>query len=346
MKPKVEFADPMPDWFIPVLEKLAATETLTAPDRRVQLGLGFDAWYLPKNQVINLFEKVKSLGVRVITSHYIRAGGNDSARLPAILQDYGQLGRGIVLSHAGGATAEDAQLMKQAGAYVSCTPSSELAMGVGPPVVFRHDLHGIDSVCSFGIDSQGISSSSLVNEMRTGLQYARGINNTFYQKQGQLPRRIHHTTHEAFNMGTLGGARALCMEDKIGSIAVGKKADLVVFTASSPAMIAAAEQDPVMAVVLHSSIGDVEDVIVDGVMRKRNGKLLPLEETVKWEERAGEFQQGKTEEPGITWSVVASKVLEIQKRFTDKLPGYDVTAVQDTMVGMFGYKMAAGDEGL
>ncbi|KAF4963481.1 hypothetical protein FSARC_8530 [Fusarium sarcochroum] len=220
-------------------------------------------------------------------------------------------------------------------------------MCVGPPVVFRDGLQGMDSVCSFGIDSHAISSSSL-NEMRTGLQHARGINSTSHQKQGQLPRRVHHTTHEAFTMGNLGGARALCMEDQIGSIAVGKKADLVFFfffLTFSPAMIAGAQQDPVMAIVLHSSIGDVEDVIVYGVLRKRNGKLLSLDAVTEWKDQAGEFVQRKTEESEISWNVAASKVLEMQKRFMDKLPRYDMAALQDTMVGMFGYKMAAGDEG-
>lgn len=45
------------------------------------------------------------------------------------------------------------------------------------------------------------------------------------------------------------------MEDKIGSIAVGKKAELVVFDGLSPAMFGAAEQDPVTAIVLARASG-------------------------------------------------------------------------------------------
>ncbi|KAH7007697.1 hypothetical protein EDB80DRAFT_684909 [Ilyonectria destructans] len=66
------------------------------------------------------------------------------------------------------------------------------------------------------------------------------------------------------------------MEDKFGSIAEGKLADLVIFDANSPEMLCAAEQDPVAAIVLHSSIGNVETVIVDGIIRKRGWKLVDM----------------------------------------------------------------------
>lgn len=333
-KPQPKFADFIPDWFIPVLEKLSRSRALSEGDRRMQLGLGFDGWFLPKDVVLDLFNRAKSLGVKVTTSHYVRPLGEKSPRLPAMLSEYGLLGRGMVASHGGGATVEDVQLLKESGAYFSSTPNSELSMAVGPPVVFRDDLPGADSVSSFGIDCSSITSSSLVNEMRVGLQHARGLDSAAHHKRGELQKGIYHTTHEAFNIGTLGGARALCMEDEIGSIEVGKKADLVMFSTYSPAMIGASQQDPVMAIVMHSSIGDVEDVIIDGVVRKRDGKLLPVEAT-EWDEKSGEFVPGDKAE--ITWRQVASKVLEIQQRFVTELPKFDLVQIRKTLEAMFGF---------
>lgn len=51
-----------------------------------------------------------------------------------------------------------------------------------------------------------------------------------------MPKNTYHATHEAYNLGTVRGARALNMEADVGSISVGKKADLVEFDTLSPAM--------------------------------------------------------------------------------------------------------------
>ena len=67
------------------------------------------------------------------------------------------------------------------------------------------------------------------------------------------------------------------MESELGSIAVGKLADLVIFDARSPSMICAAEQDAVAAIVMHASVRDIETVIVDGKVRKLGGKLVPVD---------------------------------------------------------------------
>jgi cytosine/adenosine deaminase-related metal-dependent hydrolase len=228
----------------------------------------------------------------------------------------------IVLSHAGYADADDARLMKEANAFFSATPSSEASMAVGPLVAFRDDIEGMDSICSVGIDSHGISGSSIVNELRIGLQTARGLDSASHRGQGRWPKEIYRTTQEAFNMGTIQGARALCMEQDIGSIAVGKKADLVIFDTMSPAMYGAAQLDPVMAIILHSSIGDVETVVVDGSVRKKEGKLVPVY-NVEWSDSLRDFvqdQDGKTAD----WQGIASRVLEIQKRFVSGLEASDM----------------------
>lgn len=40
---------------------------------RVQLGFGFDGLFLPKDIVVSLFKRVKSLGIKLITTHYIHS---------------------------------------------------------------------------------------------------------------------------------------------------------------------------------------------------------------------------------------------------------------------------------
>lgn len=324
-KPTVKFApDPLPDWVMGSFEQLATSSPLKDPNCRVQMGFGFDFYFLPKQVVQSVFSRVRALGAKVITSHFVRQlSGGDSESLVAKLKSYGLLGRDMVLSHAGGATREDVNLLAEAGCFISTTPSTEQAMAVGPPVAFRDDLPGMDKLCSLGIDCHCATSSSLVGEMRLALQGARGLNSTTQLRSGRFPTRIFHTTTEAFNLGTIQGARALGMERDIGSIAVGKKADLIVMNSLSPAMSGAAHQDPVMAIVLHSGVGDIDTVVVDGKVRKRHGQLLPTK-LMEWLREDSLMETERT----ISWQEVLQKILEMQRRLVSKLPDSNISGIE------------------
>ena len=127
--------------------------------------------------------------------------------------------------------------------------------------------------------------------------------------KGHFPSgNVLGTTEEVFNLATIRGARCLGLEDQIGSIKVGKKADLVGFnTKGSVGMLGAVGYDPVVAVMRFSEIGDVETVIVDGVVRKRRGRLVGVrkgdsegqgEQTTSWEEVADEVRRSAREIDG------------------------------------------------
>jgi 5-methylthioadenosine/S-adenosylhomocysteine deaminase len=88
------------------------------------------------------------------------------------------------------------------------------------------------------------------------------------------------TARQALEMATIGGARALHMETEIGSLEVGKRADLIAVDLS------ALHLTPMYNVVSHlvyaAKASDVTDTIVNGRLLMRNRKLLTLdEETVK-----------------------------------------------------------------
>ena len=143
-------------------------------------------------------------------------------------------------------------------------------MGHGDPILnpFRSDID-ILSQCSLGVDCNSNNSASMVSEMRLLLQSSRGAHNGKFLEKGLSAKRIYHTVEEAFNLGTISGARAINLDSKIGSLAVGKLADIVVFDALTSSMVCAAQHDPVAAIVLHSSPADIEMVIADGVIRKK-----------------------------------------------------------------------------
>ena len=80
------------------------------------------------------------------------------------------------------------------------------------------------------------------------------------------------TSRDALRWGTIDGAKVAGIADYTGSITPGKKADLVIIDGS--AVNVAPVIDPVAAVVCAADISNVDTVIVNGVIMKRNGKLL------------------------------------------------------------------------
>ena len=76
-------------------------------------------------------------------------------------------------------------------------------------------------------------------------------------------------------MATIGGARVCGLDDEIGSLEVGKRADLIIL---EPGLNALPIDDPYFAIVnsLHGS--DVDDVIVNGQPVMRDGKILTVDE--------------------------------------------------------------------
>ena len=146
-------------------------------------------------------------------------------------------------------------------------------MGLGDIVAFRPD---VKSNASIGIDCHANNSGDILTQLRLSMQHARGVENREAMEAGKYPS-VGIKLEEVFNLGTIQGAKAVNMEDQIGSIEVGKLADLVIFDATSPNMACAAEENPVAAVLLHANAGDIETVIIDGIVRKQNGGLLDVQ---------------------------------------------------------------------
>ena len=150
-------------------------------------------------------------------------------------------------------------------------------MSQGDPVCFDPDMHQFSSI---GVDLSTVSGSSIPLQMMLGLQYARGRRNAAFEQFQKWPRNIYPTCEQAYNLGTILGARAIGKEHEIGSLVEGKKADIVIFSGDSPGMLPAGPRNPVGSIVLNSMPRDIESVIVDGVFRKSNGQLQDVVEQV------------------------------------------------------------------
>jgi len=333
--------DMLADWVMSSLDSLASKAPFG--EGRVQLGFACDCLFLPKEMVISLFEKVKALGIKLITLHYGRGvvlgtslpppschlsnkvPGYNS--LPAILHSYGLLDSSILFAHFTNPTLDDAKLLVETNSHLSSTPSTELQMGMGHPVALNSD---IQSHSSLGIDCHSNNSASIVSEMRLLLQSSRNIYSTPFIEAGKVNKTVNKTVEDVFNLGTIGGARAVRMEDRIGSLAVGKLADLLVFDALSPGMVGAAQHDPVAAIVLHSSPADIEIVFVDGVARKKESVLLGVDTG------AGKEIWGDGEVTGeVAWKVVAKELVKRREELQKKIEKLDMDGALDGMVKAF-----------
>jgi cytosine/adenosine deaminase-related metal-dependent hydrolase len=310
------------------------------------LGFAFDGFRFQTKETLQaLMKKLEENKVQLITYHYSRVPEQGTTSQTVELQGLGILDDRFLVSHGGNPSQEDADIYKQFGMHVSSTPSTELQMAMGSPVAaFRDDLGDeMPRCCSLGIDCHSNNSAFIPGEARIGLQSARasrgevsdGNTNLLlgaytslltsgpkqkFLAQGKSPLSVHYTAEEAFNLSTIRGARAAKMADKVGSIAEGKQADLVIFSGTSPGMIAAAQHDPVAAVILHSSPGDIEHVVIDGVLRKRAGKLIDVDVEEQSQEFVGQQK--------LAWADVAKEVIarrEVLQKKIEKINMADVT---------------------
>ncbi|KAH6604618.1 hypothetical protein Trco_006325 [Trichoderma cornu-damae] len=342
----------VPGWAVEQVEQLIKDGPYG--DGRVTVGLAFDALFLPKDVVADLYARVRRAGAKVITTHYVRGPvlGESVSRglafrvfgdgrltgapkgensVVEMLEAHGVLGSDILLSHATNLYDSDARKLTEADASISSTPDTELQMGQGNPVCFRDDTR---SISSFGVDCHSNNGSSLINQMRLGLQAERGIRNQALIAKGKAPRHLDLSTQDVFRMGTMGGARAVGMQDQLGSLQEGKLADIVIFDGLSPGMICAADEDPVAAIVLHSSTADVETVIVDGRIVKQRGSLLPVELDLS----LSDLKPAKTR---LEWSDVAGELLKSRERVIEagkKSWGGDMEKTLGGLMKMFKIK--------
>lgn len=318
----------------------------TAPfgNGRVTLGFAFDGWFMPKEAMLPIFDKVKEYNIKTITTHYVRGAIQGLGSLSAIIEDKGLLDERMLFSHATNLTSQDLELIEKRNVHIATTPSSELQMAHGTPVAFRDDL-GVQHRCGLGVDCHSNNSGSIVQEMRVLLQSARGMSNAVWSfscqaslvyrliylqrftDQEKFPRKMYKTVLEAFNLGTIQGARAIRMEDQIGSIAVGKAADLTIFKSTSPAMVCGAQHDPVAAIVLHSSPADIDMVIVDGRVVKRSSRL----EAITLDER-GRKVAGRD---SLEWNDVAKELIERREGLQKKIEKIDFTEANAATAARF-----------
>lgn len=169
-----------------------------------------------------------------------------------------------VAAHCVSVDRADRALLAQHRVGVAHNPVSNMILASGTAPVAEMRALGID----VGIGVDGAAS----NDSQDMLQAI---------KAAAMLARVHHrqatamSAREAFEMATIGGARALRMEDRIGSLEPGKAADVVVLDGDSPVL--ANVHDPFQALVWVAGSREVREVWVDGRPSVLDGDVVTVD---------------------------------------------------------------------
>lgn len=182
----------------------------------------------------------------------------------AILAETGLLSNRTVCAHGVHVTDTDIDLLAAAGATVAHCPASNLKLASG--IARLREMRAAGVNVALGTDGAASANDlDLFQAMRLAGYVQKGV-----RSDATLLPAV-----DLVRIATINGARALGLGDLIGSIEVGKRADLVVLDAASAAMHPVF--DPHSVIAASASRADVRDVIVDGKVVVRSGGVQTLD---------------------------------------------------------------------
>jgi 5-methylthioadenosine/S-adenosylhomocysteine deaminase len=186
----------------------------------------------------------------------------------------GLLGPDHNIAHGNCFDAEELKIVLDAGCTITATNLTEMLNYEQPAMIGRQRKFG--ALPSLGTDCDPYFNSSMLTVTRHALLHQRENDNRSLAALGAWPAQTQHSTQtrDALRWATLGGAKALRLDGRIGTITPGKQADLAVFdTRGMNVFPAAAAGNAVHAVVMYAEASDVEHVLVAGRFAKRDGRL-------------------------------------------------------------------------
>ena len=213
----------------------------------------------------------RELGLRIVTDGGIGGGLWAGRSYPIrLLQQDDLLWPGTVYVHCNNLTDGEYQSISDSGGYISMSPCTELLVGFGMPATKTALSFGIKPALS--TDSVTFVAGDMFGTMRSTLGTLRGMlaQEATLAETGVGPWEI--TTADIFGMATLRGAEALGIADRTGTLEVGKAADIVLLKTNSLRL--SPLNNPIATIVLLATPADVDTVLVNGRVLKRNGVLV------------------------------------------------------------------------
>ena len=186
-------------------------------------------------------------------------------RRPVELLDHlGLLGPDVVLAHTVDLTPGEIEMMASTGTVAVHNPASNLKLASGFAPVPALDAAGV----TVALGTDGCASGNDL-DLFAAMRLAATIHKAHTGDATVLPAA------RVLRMATIDGARALGLGATLGSLEVGKRADVVVLHADRPHLVPT--YDPVSTVVYAAGRGDVRHVLVDGRVVVEDGECLTID---------------------------------------------------------------------
>ncbi|MEV8535473.1 amidohydrolase family protein [Streptomyces sp. NPDC051211] len=243
-KVKKELVDPVP---------LASFQVATHAARAVQ-HLNRAHW-----------EAAQDLGV-MLNSHVLERPEQRADDPIGVLTDIGALGPQLLINHAIHLTDDEIAAVADHDARAAHCPLSNMRLASGIMRLSAFRQRGVK--IGLGLDGGTNDTSDFYALMKAaiGLQRARSTD------AGVFPQ-----VHDVLRMATLGGAEAIGVADRVGSLTPGKRADVVVL---DPAALNFAPRfDWIGQIVFNGRPENVHSVFVDGRPLKIDGRLVDVDTT-------------------------------------------------------------------
>ncbi len=175
-----------------------------------------------------------------------------------------------IAAHCVQVDAKDIAILKEKNVSVVTNPASNMKLGNGFAPVPAMLEAGVN-VC-LGTDGAASNNSlNMFHELSLLTLIHKGVNKT--------PQCV--SAREGFRIATINGAKALGLEKEIGSIEVGKKADLAILNLNTPSLT---PRNNLIAGLSYSANGsEVETVIIDGQITIENRKILTMDEALVYQ---------------------------------------------------------------
>jgi cytosine/adenosine deaminase-related metal-dependent hydrolase len=182
-------------------------------------------------------------------------------------------GSEFTYSHCNSCQEEFFRLVRERGGGIVATPETEMGMGMGAPAIRQTIDAGVP--LGLGVDIVSYGAGDPFTLARLALTSGRSEECRAAVQRGEMPTKVGLTTKDALKWLTHGGATAIGLQDKIGSLEIGKSADVVLLRTDSLHM--APMHDPVTSVVMHARSSDIDTVLVEGQLRVSKGRLVGVD---------------------------------------------------------------------
>lgn len=170
-----------------------------------------------------------------------------------------------VLAHCVKLTKEEISAISKTNSSVVHCPVSNLKLGCGIAPIATLQENGVN--VALGTDGQGSGSSlDMFETMKYASLLQKGIN--------ENPKEM--TAYQTLKMATINGAKALGLEEKIGSIVVGKKADIIIVELEN--VVNQPINDIVSNIVYNAKGSNVNTTIINGKIVMENRRVLNCNE--------------------------------------------------------------------